>query len=107
MQAFIVVMEYLGPSLGPRLPAPRAPACEHAYDLESGTVAGHPAAEQPRIGFPGEQRGWNSPPQTARCADCDVAVQRIVRDLIAAVVGALSGQLPRADWDPPTAGDPF
>jgi hypothetical protein len=38
------------------------------------------------MGFPACQRGWNSQPEAARCADCDIVVRRVVRDLITAVM---------------------
>lgn len=71
----------------------RVPVCEHAYDLETETLAGHRPGSGPRVGFPCCQRGWNSQPQADRCPDCDVAVQRVVRDLIATAIAAATGRL--------------
>jgi hypothetical protein len=68
----------------------RAPVCEHAYDLDDATLAGHHAGDLARVGFPVCQRGWNTPEQAACCLDCDVAMQRAVRDLITAAVGAIT-----------------
>ena len=98
MQAFIVVLEYSGAPLLADAAAFRIPVCEHAYELETGTLAGHPAGDLPRIGFPACQRGWNSPAQTSRCLACDIAVQRIVRDIIAAVVCPITSR--RVWFDP-------
>jgi rubredoxin len=92
MQGFIVAVEYRGPTLRPGAGSLRVPVCEHAYDLEAGALAGHPAGQQPRVGFPAGQRGWNSQPRTARCPDCDTLVLRTVRDLIAATLSALTGR---------------
>ena len=86
MRAFIVAMEYRGETLRTGEGKSRVPVCEHAYDLEAATLAGHPAGQLPRVGFPACQRGWNSQPETARCPDCDTIVQRIVRELITAAV---------------------
>jgi hypothetical protein len=49
-----------------------APTCQHAYDLDTATLAGHRSGRQPRVAFPAPQRGWNSEPVAARCPDCDV-----------------------------------
>jgi hypothetical protein len=87
MQAFIVAMEYSGAVICAGVSTRWIPVCEHAYDLETATLAGHPGGGPP-IAFPGRQRGWNSQPQAARCPDCGMVVQRIVRDLIAAVFAA-------------------
>ena len=91
MQTFVVVLEYSGAALLAGIAANRVPVCEHAYDLETGALAGHPAGDAPRIGFPARQRGWNTPPQTVRCADCDSVVQGAVREIIAAAVAAITG----------------
>ena len=101
MHTFIVVMEYSGAVLMAGIAADRVPVCEHAYDLDTGTLAGHPAGDSPRVGFPVRQRGWNTPPRAARCADCDTVVQRAVRDLIAAAVAAITGRRPRRGPGPP------
>lgn len=101
MQAFIVAAEYRGPTLRPGTASSRVPVCEHAYDLETRALAGHPPRWQPRVGFPGCQRGWNSQPETARCPACDTVVQRIVRDLITATVSALIARWYRPGQDPP------
>ncbi len=89
MRVLIVVMEYLGKTLGTGEGASRVPICEHAYDVATATLAGHPAGQLPRVGFPACQRGWNSQLETARCPDCDTIVQRIVRDLIIATVSEI------------------
>lgn len=89
MRAFIVAMEYRGETLGTGEGASRVPVCEHAYDLETAILAGHPAGHLLRVGFPVCQRGWNSQPEAARCADCDIVVQRVVRDLITAVMSEM------------------
>jgi hypothetical protein len=88
-------MEYLGAELSAGVDGRRVPVCEHAYDLETATLAGHPpgSGPRPRVGFPSCQRGWNSPPQAGRCPDCDAAVERIVRDLIATAIAAITGPL--------------
>ncbi len=91
MQVFIVTMEYLGAGACGR----RVPVCEHAYDLETATLAGHPAADMPRVAFPSCQRDWNTEPQTDRCPDRDTAVQRIIRDLITAALSAIISRLRR------------
>jgi hypothetical protein len=92
MRAFIVAMEYRGETFRTGKGAPRAPVCEHAYDLETATLAGHRAGVLPRVGFPACQRCWNSQPEVGRCRDCDIVVQCVVRDLIAAVVSAVAGR---------------
>lgn len=88
MQVFVVAMEYRGDTLESEVAAPRVPVREHAYGLETATLAGHPDQELPRLGFPGRQRGWNSHPETTRCPDCDCAMQRIVRAVISAAIAA-------------------
>ncbi len=88
MQAFVVAVEYRGETLTAGTSAPRVPVCEHAYELETATLAGHAAQEIPRLGFPARQRGWNSRSQTARCLDCDAVVQRIVREVICIAMAA-------------------
>ena len=90
MRAFIVVMEYRGETLSPGEGAPRVPVCEHAYDLQTATLAGHHASPLPRVGFLACSRGWNSQPVAARCPDCDTIMQCLVRDLIAAVVAKIA-----------------
>ncbi len=95
MQAFIVAVEYRGAGLGAGTCGRRVPVCEHAYDLATATLAGHPATEAPRIGFPSCQRGWNTVPQTARCRNCDTVVQLIVRGLITAAISAITTRVPR------------
>ncbi len=100
MRGFIVVMEYLGAGLSAGTSGRRVPICEHAYDLETATLAGHCAEPRFLVGFPCCQRGWNSQPQAGRCPDCDVAVQRVVRDLIATAVSAITGQLPPPGPEP-------
>ena len=100
MRAFIVTMEYRGQALRPGEGALRVPVCEHAYNLETATLAGHRAGDLPRIGFPARQRGWNSPPEAARCPACDTIVQRIVRDLIATVLSAITSRRPRPGQGP-------
>ena len=42
MRGFIVAMEYLGAGLGAGAGGRRVPVCEHAYNLGSTTLAGHP-----------------------------------------------------------------
>jgi hypothetical protein len=44
-------MEYLGAGLGAGVGGRRVPVCEHAYDLETATLAGHPPGSGPRWGF--------------------------------------------------------
>jgi hypothetical protein len=100
MRAFIVAIEYRGETLGTGQGAPRVPVCEHAYDPETAALAGHPAGQLPRVGFPACQRGWNSEPETARCPDCDTVVQRIVRDLIVATVSAITCRRPEPGQNP-------
>ena len=78
---------YLGAGAGGR----RVPLCEHAYNLETATLVGHPPRSGPRVGFPSCQRSWNSQPRAVRCPDCDTAVQYIVRDLIVIAIAAITG----------------
>ena len=92
MQVFVVAMEYRGETLIAGAGAPRIPVREHAYELETATLAGHPAQEMPRLGFPARQRGWNSHPQAARCPDCDTVIQRIVREMICLAVATTTGR---------------
>jgi hypothetical protein len=99
MQVYIVAIEYLGARPGAGTCGRRVPVREHAYDLESATLAGHSDAVAPRVGFPSCLRGWNTEPQNARCPDCDTAVDRIVRDLITAALSAITSRLSRADPD--------
>jgi hypothetical protein len=106
METFIVVLEYRGAVLLAGVAADRVPVCEHAYDLDTGALAGHPAGDSPQVGFPVCQRGWNTPPQSARCADCDIAVQRAVGDLIAAAIYLITGRRPRRGPGPPAPQDP-
>lgn len=94
MRGFIVAVEYPGAWLGAGAGGRRVPFCEHAYDLKTASLAGHPPGSGPRVAFPSCQRGWNSQPQAARCPDCDTAVQRVVRDLIATAIAAVTGRLP-------------
>lgn len=89
-------MEYLGAGLGAGTDGRRVPVREHAYDLETATLAGHPVGSGPRVGFPPCQRGWNSQPQVGRCPACDIEVQRMVSDLIATAISAITGRLPTA-----------
>jgi ssDNA-binding Zn-finger/Zn-ribbon topoisomerase 1 len=100
MRGFIVAMEYLGAGLGAKVGGRRVPVCEHAYNLETATLARHPPRSGPRVGFPSCQRGWNSQPQAVRCPDCDTAVQRMARDLIATAIAAITGCLPPPGPDP-------
>lgn len=100
MQAFVVAMEYRGDTLAAGASALRVPVCEHAYELETATLAGHPARTLPRVGFPARQRGWNSPPQAARCPNCDTVVQRIVREVICIAMAASMRQRPGPALDP-------
>jgi hypothetical protein len=88
MQVFVVAMEYRGETLTAGTGARRVPVREHAYDVGTATLAGHPAPDMPRLGFPARRRGWNSRPQAARCPDCDLVVQRLVREVIRAAVAA-------------------
>lgn len=105
---FIVAMEYRGPALGAGAGKLRILVCEHAYDLETGTLAGHSTERQPRVGFPDCQRGWNSPPRTARCPYCDTIVQGVIRHLIAATISSLTGRQsePRPTGHHTTPPDP-
>lgn len=100
MRRLIVAMEYPGAGAGPRAGSStgdrQLPAREHAYDPETATLAGHLPGSGPRVEFPSRPRGWNSQPQAGRCPDCDAAVQRIVSDLIATAVTAVTGQFPGA-----------
>jgi hypothetical protein len=91
MRGFIVAMEYLGAGLGAGVGGRRVPLCEHAYNLETATLAGHPPRSGPRVGFPSCKRSWNSQPRAVRCPDCDTAVQYIVRDLIVIAIAAITG----------------
>ena len=61
MQTFIVALEYSGPILLAGAAASRFPVCEHAYDLDTGILAGHPAGDSPRVGFPGLPAGLEHP----------------------------------------------
>lgn len=79
MQAFVVALEYRGAILTAGAAGPRAVVCQHAYDLETAALAGHPPAELPRA---------------ARCPDCDTAVRQIVRALIAATLSGVIRRRP-------------
>ena len=47
MRGFVVAMEYLGAGLGAGAGDHRVPVCEHAYNLETATLAGHPPRSGP------------------------------------------------------------
>ena len=79
---FIVAVEYCGADVPERRDAPRRPVCEHAFDLRAGALAAH-AGQPPRVGFPGQQRGWSTEPQASRCADCSAEVDLVVATVVA------------------------
>ena len=62
-------------------PGRRVPVCEHAYDLETATLAGHPAGSGPGWGFPSCQCGWNSQPQAVRCPRYEYITKPVSLDL--------------------------
>ena len=94
LQVFVVAVEYRGPDITtPTVGEARVAVCEHAYDLQTATLAGHPDNQRVRIAFPTRIRGWNTSPQTHRCPDCDAAVTAIVRDLITAALRAALSRL--------------
>jgi hypothetical protein len=79
--AFIVVIEYRGADLDPRSGASRIGLLEHAYDLETASLAAH-HDRPPRIGFPEPTRGWGSASLCPRCAECQAAVDEVVADYV-------------------------
>ena len=89
MKGFVVALEYLGATLSAGTEGRRVPVCEHAYDLQTATLAGHLPADAPRVGFPCCQRSWNTQPQADRCPECDTEVLRVVCELITT---AITGQ---------------
>jgi hypothetical protein len=77
MQPFVVAIEYRGADIDPHRDTSREPVLEHAYGLETATLAAHEGCE-PRFAFPSIVRGWATPSQGARCAECAAAVDGIV-----------------------------
>lgn len=94
MTAFIVAVEYRGQDAGGQGSA-RVPTCQHAYDLDTASLAGHRSGARPRVAFPVQQRAWNADPLAVRCPDCDAAVEQIVRDLIGGALLTLTHIPPR------------
>lgn len=95
LQVFVVAVEYRGPDITtPTAGEARVAVFEHAYDLHTATLAGHPHNSRMRIAFPTRIRGWNTPPEIPRCPDCDIAVTAIVRDLITTALRAALTRLP-------------
>jgi hypothetical protein len=81
MQAFVVAVEYLGADISDtddgRTGWPRTPALEHAYDLETASLAAH-RGRPPRYAFPAHQRGWTTTSDIARCPQCTAGVDAII-----------------------------
>jgi hypothetical protein len=75
--AFIVVIEYRGADLD-RGSGTRTGLLEHAYDLETASLAAHRRGPPPRVGFPEPTRGWGSASLCPRCAECQAAVDEVV-----------------------------
>jgi hypothetical protein len=86
MQAFVVAVEYRGAHIAAPGDTSRIGVCEHAYDLQSATLAGHLSGKVLRVAFPTRQRGWNTDPELARCADCNAAVESIVRAVVLTIL---------------------
>jgi len=68
-------MEYLGAGLGAGAGGRRVPVCEHAYNLETATLVGHPPRSGPRVGFPSCSAAGTASPEpsaaptaTPRCS---------------------------------------
>ncbi|MEO6500650.1 MAG: hypothetical protein ABIQ09_01920 [Jatrophihabitantaceae bacterium] len=78
--AFIVAIEYRGADLD-RGSGTRPGLLEHAYDLETASLAAH-CGEPPRVGFPEPDRGWGSASLCPRCAECKAVVDEVVADYI-------------------------
>jgi hypothetical protein len=74
---FIVAVEYRGADVDRYRGARRVPLLEHAYDLETATLAAH-VDEPPRIGFPEPTRGWGSASLCPRCAQCQAVIDEVV-----------------------------
>jgi len=89
MRGFIVAMEYLGAGLGAGAGGRRVPVCEHAYNLETATLAGHPPRSGPGGALLPAQLEQSAPSRPL--PDCDTAVQYIVRDLIVIAIAAITG----------------
>ncbi|WP_311421631.1 hypothetical protein [Jatrophihabitans lederbergiae] len=77
MQPFVVAIEYRGADIDPHRDTARVAVLEHAYGLETATLAAH-AGQEPRVAFPAAVRGWATPSESARCAECAAAVDEIV-----------------------------
>jgi hypothetical protein len=90
MHAFVVAVEYEGDTVTVCGGAPRRPLCEHAYDLETAQLAGHPPGQCPRVAFPTRQRGWNTGCQIARCPACDIAVNAILRAIVSRALSRIN-----------------
>lgn len=86
MQAFVVAVEYRGTDIVAGGGMSRVVTCEHAYELQSASLFAHTPADTPRVAFPADRRGWNTKPESPRCADCDAAVEAIVRAVIRAAL---------------------
>ncbi|MCW2528111.1 MAG: hypothetical protein JWM76_2971 [Pseudonocardiales bacterium] len=91
----VVAVEYRGADLSASAGGggQRVAICEHAYDLSTATLAGHPGGKQPRIAFPARQRGWNAASELARCPACSAAVTAIVHELIRTTLAEVLSQL--------------
>lgn len=79
--AFIVVIEYRGADLD-HGSGTRTGLLEHAYDLETASLAAHQRGRPPRVAFPEPTRGWGSASLCPRCAECQAAVDELVADYI-------------------------
>ncbi len=75
--AFVVAIEYRGPDLDRNASESRVGLLEHAYDVETATLAAH-RDRPPRIGFPEPGRGWGSASLCPRCPVCQAAVDELV-----------------------------
>ncbi|MEO7262616.1 MAG: hypothetical protein ABI047_15375 [Jatrophihabitantaceae bacterium] len=79
--AFIVAIEYRGDDLDRQGVGSRTGLLEHAYDLETASLAAH-RGQPPRVGFPEPTRGWGSASLCPRCARCQAAVDDLVADYV-------------------------
>ena len=75
--AFVVAIEYRGADLDRHAGGSRVGLLEHAYDVETATLAAH-RDRPPRVGFPEPVRGWGSASLCPRCPECQAAVDGIV-----------------------------
>lgn len=89
MEVFVVAIEYRGAQISATGPHARVGVREHAYELGSASLVGHPPEHAPRVGFPVPPRAWNGVPEFSRCAICDLAVEQVLRVVIRSIVATL------------------